>query len=94
MALQRTAHRFPVRPALLAMVAVLIFGLSAGAVAQRRRGFGGFSGSRMLRGQQPNAPYDGRFTFVRRTQSSPDLHDLGGDAIGCPGFCSHPPALL
>jgi len=54
------------RPAVLATVIVLILGLSVAAVAQRRgRGFGGFSGNRMLRGQPPNAPYDGRFTFVR-----------------------------
>ena len=45
---------------------VVILSLSVAALAQRRgRGFGGFSGSRMLRGQLPNAPYDGRFTFVR-----------------------------
>ena len=43
----------------------LILGLSVAALAQRRRGFGGFGGSRMLRGQLPNTPYDGRFTFVR-----------------------------
>jgi len=54
------------RPAVLATVIILILGLSAAALAQRRgRGFGGFGGSRMLRGQLPNAPYDGRFTFVR-----------------------------
>jgi len=54
------------RPAVLATVILLILGLSAAALAQRRgRGFGGFTGSRMLRGQLPNAPYDGRFTFVR-----------------------------
>ena len=56
------------RPAVLAMVVVIILGLSAAALAQRRgrgRGFGGVTGSRTLRGQLPNAPYDGRFTFVR-----------------------------
>ena len=63
MPLKGTAHR---RPALLATLAVLILGLSVGALAQRRqRGFGAVTGSRTLRGQQPNAPYDGRFTFVR-----------------------------
>ena len=58
--------RRPGRPGVLAIVAVLIFGLSVAALAQRRgRGFGGFGGSRMLRGQLPNTAYDGRFTFVR-----------------------------
>lgn len=48
------------------MLAVLIFGLSVAALAQRRqRGFPILGGSRTLRGQKPNAPYDGRFTFVR-----------------------------
>jgi hypothetical protein len=65
-----TAHRaqpFHARPLLVAMVLILILGLSAAALAQRRgrgRGFGS-TGSRTLRGQLPNAPYDGRFTFVR-----------------------------
>jgi Domain of unknown function (DUF4159) len=63
MPLKGTAHR---RPALLAMLAVLILGLSVAALAQRRqRGFPILGGSRTLRGQKPNAPYDGRFTFVR-----------------------------
>jgi hypothetical protein len=56
------------RPARLVLVLLLILGLSAAALAQRRgrggRGFGG-TGSRTLRGQLPNTPYDGRFTFVR-----------------------------
>ena len=74
-----TAIRLRGRPVVLATVMVLILGLSVAALglpsaaaalgaplAQRRgRGFGGFGGSRMLRGQLPNAPYDGRFTFVR-----------------------------
>jgi uncharacterized protein DUF4159 len=67
MVFKRTAHRPQHRPALLAIIAVLILGLSVAALAQRRgrgRGFGN-TGSRMLRGQLPNAPYDGRFTFVR-----------------------------
>ena len=76
MSFKSTAHR---RPALLAALAVLIFGLSVAALglpsaaaaqgaplAQRRqRGFGILGGSRTLRGQLPNTPYDGRFTFVR-----------------------------
>ena len=76
MVVKGTAHR---RLAVLATIIVSILGLSVAALglpsaaavlgaplAQRRgRGFGGFSGSRMLRGQRPNAPYDGRFTFVR-----------------------------
>ena len=63
MSVKGTAHR---RPAVLATVIFLILGLSVAALAQRRgRGFGGFGGGRMLRGQLPNAPYDGRFTFVR-----------------------------
>jgi uncharacterized protein DUF4159 len=65
MHLQRTAPR---RAAVLAITAAVILGLAAAALAQRqrgRRGFGGFAGSRQLRGQEPNAPYDGRFTFVR-----------------------------
>jgi uncharacterized protein DUF4159 len=63
MLVKSTAHR---SPAVVATIVVLILGLSVAALAQRRgRGFGGFTGSRILRGQQPNAPYDGRFTFVR-----------------------------
>jgi hypothetical protein len=65
MPFERTALR---RAALLATVVAVVLGLSAAALAQRqrgRRGFGGFTGSRQLRGQEPNAPYDGRFTFVR-----------------------------
>jgi hypothetical protein len=62
MLVKSTAHR---SPAVVATIVVLILGLSVAALAQRRRGFGGFTGSRTLRGQQPNAPYDGRFTFVR-----------------------------
>jgi hypothetical protein len=65
MILKRTAPR---RLAVLAMGVAVVLGLSAVAFAQRqrgRRGFGGFTGSRQLRGQEPNAPYDGRFTFVR-----------------------------
>jgi Domain of unknown function (DUF4159) len=63
MSLKGTAHR---RPAVLATLVVLIFGLSVAALAQRRqRGYASLAGSRMLRGQQPNTPYDGRFTFVR-----------------------------
>jgi hypothetical protein len=65
MLLKRTAPR---RLAVLAMGVAVVLGLSAVAFAQRqrgRRGFGGFTGSRQLRGQEPNAPYDGRFTFVR-----------------------------
>ena len=67
MVFKRTAHRTQHRLALLALVSVLILGLSVAALAQRRgrgRGFGN-TGSRTLRGQLPNAPYDGRFTFVR-----------------------------
>jgi Domain of unknown function (DUF4159) len=62
-----TAHRGEDRrQRLLAVVVILIVALSAAAMAQRRgRGFGGSTGSRTLRGQLPNAPYDGRFTFVR-----------------------------
>jgi hypothetical protein len=65
MPFERTALR---RAAVLAMGVAVVLGLSAVAFAQRqrgRRGFGGFTGSRQLRGQEPNAPYDGRFTFVR-----------------------------
>jgi hypothetical protein len=59
---KRTAHP---RPAVVVMVATVLLGLSVAALAQRRgRGFGGFGG-RMLAGQPPNTPYDGRFTFVR-----------------------------
>ena len=48
------------------MLAVLILGLSMAALAQRRqRGFPILGGGRTLRGQKPNTPYDGRFTFVR-----------------------------
>ncbi len=66
MRFKRTAHGPLGRPVVLATVMVLILGLCAAALAQRRgRGFGGFTGSRMLRDQLPNAPYDGRFTFVR-----------------------------
>jgi hypothetical protein len=58
-----SAHR---RPIVLATMIIVLLGLSVAALAQRRgRGFGGYVGSRMLRGQAPNAPYDGRFTFVR-----------------------------
>ncbi|MDO8795652.1 MAG: DUF4159 domain-containing protein [Vicinamibacterales bacterium] len=63
MSVKGTAHR---RPAVLATVIFLILGLSVAALAQRRgRGFRGVTGSRTLRGQLPNARYDGRFTFVR-----------------------------
>jgi hypothetical protein len=64
MLLKRSAHR---RTVVLATTIVVLLGVSAAAVAQRR-GFGRFGsggGSRTLRGQLPNAPYDGRFTFVR-----------------------------
>jgi hypothetical protein len=58
---KRTAHP---RPAVVVMVVTVLLGLSVAALAQRRgRGFAG--GSRMLSGQPPNTPYDGRFTFVR-----------------------------
>jgi len=54
------------RVAALLTVCALV-GLTATALAQRRRGgggrFGGFAGRPMP--ALPNAPYDGRFTFVR-----------------------------
>lgn len=66
MVFKGTAHRLLGRPAFLAVVAALILSLSVAGLAQRRsRGFRAFRGSRTLRGQLPNAPYDGRFAFVR-----------------------------
>ena len=54
------------RVAALLTVCALI-GITATALAQRRRGgfggFGGFAGRPMP--TVPNAPYDGRFNFVR-----------------------------
>src|SRR5581483_12414737 len=46
------------------MTAAVVVALGAAAFAQR--GFGGFGGGRWVRFRiEPNAPYDGRFTFVR-----------------------------
>jgi hypothetical protein len=68
MVFKGTAHRSfhgPLgHPAVLATLAMLILGLGVATLAQRRVGRP-TAGSRMLRGQPPNTPYDGRFTFVR-----------------------------
>ena len=47
------------------IIGVLIFASVATAVAQRRGGFGGGGGRFAQIPIVPNAPYDGRFTFVR-----------------------------
>ena len=62
MAMTVTVRR---RVAALLTVGALV-GLTATALAQRRRGFGGFGGPRSV-DTLPNSPYDGRFNFVRVT---------------------------
>jgi uncharacterized protein DUF4159 len=47
-----------------ALVTMFVVLLLAGAALAQRRGFGGFGGRDRFQ-LQPNAPYDGRFTFVR-----------------------------
>ena len=47
-----------------ALVAIFVVLSVAGAALAQRRGFGGFGGRDRFQ-VQPNAPYDGRFTFVR-----------------------------
>jgi hypothetical protein len=59
MTFKGSAHR---RSAALLVAATMLLGLGVAALAQRD-GFGGFRGGRMRK--LPNAPYDGRFTFVR-----------------------------
>ena len=54
------------RRAACALLGLLLIGGTPTALAQRRGGFGGgFGGRRGRETIRPNAPYDGRFTFVR-----------------------------
>jgi hypothetical protein len=62
--LKRTAHR--PSAVVLTLIAAVIVSLAVPAFGQRRmRNLRTYMGGRALPGQVPNAPYDGRFTFVR-----------------------------
>jgi hypothetical protein len=49
----------------IALALIACCSIAVTALAQRRGGFGGFGPRFVPFSIQPNAPYDGRFTFVR-----------------------------
>src|ERR1041384_6105816 len=66
-----------------------IWAMATAALAQRRRdGFGGgFGGYRSRVQMLRNAPYDGRFTFVRMNyESTPDGYWYGGQPAWAHGY--------
>jgi len=76
------------RPARAAGIACLCLALASLALAQRGGGFGGgrFRG-RSRQEILPNAPYDGRFTFVRvNYESTPDGYWYGGQPAWAHGY--------
>jgi len=77
------------RRRVLAAVSVVLVLTAAAAFAQRRRGFGGFGrfGFRQRIPIMKNAPYDGRFTFVRMNyESTPDGYWYGGTPAWSHGY--------
>jgi hypothetical protein len=69
-------------------IAVALLATATAALAQRRRdGFGGFGGFRSRMPMLKNAPYDGRFTFVRMNyESTPDGYWYGGQPAWAHGY--------
>src|SRR3954463_9015810 len=77
------------RRRVLGAIAVVVLVMATAALAQRRRdGFGGGGGG--FRQRMPvlkNAPYDGRFTFVRMNyESTPDGYWYRGEPAWAHGY--------
>jgi Domain of unknown function (DUF4159) len=79
--------RQPRRLTRAAGIACLCLAVASLAVAQRRRDFGGGFFGRFRQEILPNAPYDGRFTFVRvNYESTPDGYWYGGQPAWAHGY--------
>src|SRR5438477_3415563 len=76
------------RRRVLGAMAVVALVMATAALAQRRRdGFGGGFGGRQRVPILKNAPYDGRFTFVRMNyESTPDGYWYGGTPAWSHGY--------
>jgi hypothetical protein len=68
-------------------IACVCLAVASLAIAQRRREFGGGLFGAYRQEMLPNAPYDGRFTFVRvNYESTPDGYWYGGQPAWAHGY--------